>query len=353
MSGGVDSSVAALLLKNQGFEVVGFFMRLWHSPSCSLSENACCDEAAFLEARKVAKKIGIPLYAVDARHKFKKEVVDYFVDEYKNLRTPNPCVVCNQKIKFGWLLDYAKKIGCDYLATGHYARIDKKDGAFKLLKGIDETRDQSYFLYRLGQEELKKIIFPLGELKKSEVIALAKGAGIYLKDKKESREICFTRDFRGFLKEHLSDEYYAPGNIVDKAGNIVGRHQGIVNYTIGQRKGLSQSGQKGGGNISPLYVYGFDLLKNELKVDTKDKLFKDSFYVENFKFIDPKKGHISKNVKVKIRYGAIEEPCSFGVENRDIVKVNLKEPLFAPTVGQSAVFYSGDEVIGGGVITVI
>lgn len=357
MSGGVDSSVAAFLLKEQGYEVVGLFMKLWHNPKCSTSmENSCCDETAFLEARKTAEKIGIPLYAVDAREKFKNSVVDYFINEYKKLQTPNPCVVCNKMIKFGWMLDYAKKLGCDYLATGHYARIKKEGNIYNLYKGEDLTRDQSYFLYQLDQNQLAKIVFPLGGLKKKEVIIIAKEKGIFNVSKKESREICFTANYREFLQDYLDKSYFLPGEIVDKEGKVVGSHMGLVNYTIGQRKGVTQSGIKRESGTVPLYVIGFNKEKNQLVVGEKEDLLRKSFEMEEVNFIDPKDeeaamGKGLTDVSVRIRYGVLEVPSIVKQsEEKTRFRVDTMQPLLSVTLGQSAVLYRNDRVIGGGII---
>jgi len=433
MSGGVDSSVSALLLKQAGFEVVGLFMKLWHDP-CGpegapfggTKQNACCDDKALADAHLVADKIGIPLYEVDARREFKKEVTDCFIDEYQNIRTPNPCVVCNKKIKFGWLLDFAKKIGCDYLVTGHYARIEKvastealvpstrnsELGTCHLLKGIDDTKDQSYFLYQLNQEQLAHIIFPVGGMIKSEVRQIAKENDLPVFEKAESQEVCFVsdNDYRKFLKRNFrgpSTEYRVPspfesGDIVDKKGNVIGRHDGLVNYTVGQRKGIDQvastesrvpieSGdivdkkgnvigrhdglvnytvgqRKGIDQVAstesrvprkPLYVIGFNLEKNELIVGDDRDLFKKEFEIEDAHWTSDKFKVEGKKLKVKIRYKADEISCEVSPlipetsrRNSRQAKyvIRLSAPARAVTPGQSAVFYDGDEVVGGGII---
>jgi len=425
MSGGVDSSVSAYLLKKQGYDVVGLFMKLWHQPRlnekgrvetgdpCGTGQNACCDEKALIDARKVAKKIGIPLYVVDARREFKSAVTDYFVDEYKNVRTPNPCVVCNKKIKFGWMLEFAKKIGCEKLATGHYARIisgmdgrlsrwqvadsnpsvistepkasgeifsrdlsalgkprsrdDKGKSIFRLLKGVDESKDQSYFLYQLNQEQLSKIVFPVGEMTKAEVRKIAKEAGLPVHEKKESQEICFVEDdYRDFLRRNLGQDAFKPGEIVDAKCNVIGRHDGLINYTIGQRKGIEQisnfefliSNQIPKPNIQkqnrqPLYVTGFNIENNQLIVGGDKELYKSEFEVENIYWTSRKwkvEGRKVERLKVKIRYKAEGIPCKITMIRDSRYKIQLAKPARALTPGQSAVFYSGDEVIGGGII---
>ena len=373
MSGGVDSSVSALLLKQQGYDVVGLFMKLWHDP-CGTGQNACCDEKALADAQKVAKEIGIPLYVVDVRREFKEAVTDYFIDEYSNCRTPNPCVVCNKKIKFGWLLDFAKKIGCDYLATGHYARVSKSvnqrvsnsvqeltnrpaDSLFySLEKGKDLAKDQSYFLYRLSQDQLSRIIFPVGGMTKDEVRKIAKENDLPVHEKKESQEICFVEDdYRSFLKRNLGENAFQAGEIVDSEGNIIGRHEGLINYTIGQRKGIDQvASSKGQVARKPLYVIGFNREKNQLVVGEDKDLLKKEFVVESVSWINPSsEGQVasSKGLKVKIRYKADEVPCSVTMIRDSRFMIQTAKPVRAVTPGQSAVFYSGDEVIGGGVIS--
>lgn len=351
MSGGVDSSVSAMLLKQQGYDVVGFFMKLWHDP-CGISENACCDERALMDARKVADQLDIPFYVVDVREEFKKEIVDYFIDEYKNLRTPNPCVLCNKKIKFGWLLDFAKKVGCEKLATGHYTKIVQDDkGSYHLLKGSDESKDQSYFLYQLDQAQLCHIIFPVGEMTKTEVRELAKKNNLPTSEKKESQEVCFIADnnYREFLKRYLDKSYFVPGRIIDKDGFTIGEHNGLVNYTIGQRKGIDQSQVfKSNEAKGPLYVIGFDNKKNLLIVGKDEELLKDEMIVSNINWTHYKSNY--KDLKVKIRYGAKEIGCSMTRIQNSEFRIQLDGSVRAIAPGQSAVFYRGDEVVGGGMI---
>lgn len=400
MSGGVDSSVAALLLKQAGYEVVGLFMKLWHDP-CGVGQNACCDDQALADARAVADKIGISFYEVDAREKFKKDVADYFVDEYQNLRTPNPCVVCNKKIKFGWLLDFAEKLDCKYLATGHYARIVNssqlsifnyqfpvndqlsiekwkltenwklENGNLHLLKGVDEQKDQSYFLYQLNQNQLAKILFPLGEMTKAEVRQIAKENNLPVYEKAESQEVCFVsdNDYRKFLKRNLQAESsklkvqsdpFKPGNIVTLTGEIIGKHDGLANYTIGQRKGILQvksSKLKVQSDTKPLYVVGFNKEKNELIVGEDKELWWNEFQIEKAHFITQKSKVKSQNcnskpdnLSVKVRYKAEDVPCTVSLIHDSLFMIQLARPIRAITPGQSAVFYFGDEVIGGGII---
>lgn len=383
MSGGVDSSVAAKLLLEQGYEVVGFMMKLWPGSEAKCDrDNACCDIDGLQDAKRIASILEIPFYVVDVREKFKTEVADYFIEEYKNLRTPNPCVKCNEKIKFGWLLDFAKKTGCDYLATGHYARIASdlsftnshlslnekmkngqingkwkmENGKFHLLKGKDPLKDQSYFLYRLSQEQLSKIIFPTGEYTKTQVRSMAKKWNLPVHEKKESQEICFVqeKDYREFLKKNIPEDYFKSGDIVDLSGNVVGKHDGLINYTIGQRRGIEQNVKLEGKDKEPLYAIGFNLKENRLIVGKDQEVYADSLALSELNFI----GEAAKNkliegkkIKIKIRYRHPEVSVkNLHFHHDGTVLVNFEELQRAITPGQSAVFYSGDEVLGGGVI---
>ena len=376
MSGGVDSAVAAKILVDQGYEVVGFMMKLWSDPDyCNVPsangsrgrENACCDAQGVLDAKKVAEMIGIPFYLLNAKEIFKKHVADYFLEEYKNLRTPNPCVVCNDKIKFGWLLDFARKTGCDYLATGHYARIIRKSKSFHLLKGKDENKDQSYFLYNLNQEQLSEILFPVGEYTKTEVRAMAKKWHLPVFEKRESQEICFIqdKDFREFLKRNISARYFKPGEIVDNEGNILGKHEGLINYTIGQRKGIEQTEglqmtksklqisneNQNPNDKKPQYVTGFDEKKNRLIVGEDKEVYKNEMRVNDIHFIQNGESRITNNEKtqVKIRYRHPAVGGKFMIRDSKYI-IQFDQPQRAITPGQSAVFYEGDEVLGGGII---
>jgi tRNA-specific 2-thiouridylase len=341
MSGGVDSSVSTLLLKEKGYEMAGFYMNL----GCDLGKNA----------RAVAKKINVSFFEVDARKEFKKAVIDYFISEYKNLRTPNPCVVCNKKIKFGWLLETAKKKKFNMFATGHYVRV-KKDlgGVYHLFKGKDEKKDQSYFLYKLNQSQLKHVIFPLGEMSKDETKKIAAEKELSLGDQKESQDVCFLEDgdYRKFLSQKLPKKYFKSGNIVDTSGETIGRHQGLINYTIGQRKGIDQSINKNE-NRQSLYVIGFNSQKNELIVGQEKDIFKKEMIVGDLSWISnwaKEKTLNGRGLKVKIRYRHEAVSSKIKREGKNKIKVVFKTPQRAVTPGQSAVFYFGEEVLGGGII---
>lgn len=364
MSGGVDSSVAAKILIDQGYDVVGFMMKLWSDPSCPAAcprENACCDDQGVMDAKKVADKIGIPFYLVNAKEIFKKEVVDYFIKEYKDLRTPNPCVMCNNKIKFGWLLDFIKKTGCDYLATGHYARIvasEKQDLdnliSYQLLKGVDANKDQSYFLYDLNQDQLSKIMFPVGGFTKEEVRTMAEKWELPVFEKRESQEICFIqdKDFRDFLKRNIPEKYFKPGDIIDLKGNIIGKHSGLINYTIGQRKNVNQELRiMNHEDKQALYVIGFNQEKNQLIVGEDRDIYKNKMVIKDAHFIQNQESIIKNhgNLRVKIRYRHHAVSCTTIIHDSKFI-IQFDEPQRAITPGQSAVFYCDEEVLGGGII---
>lgn len=342
MSGGVDSAVAAALLKRAGFEVVGVFMKFWveapQTGAC-LPENRCCSTESEQRARKTSLRLGIPFYVLDLRLQFKAVVAERFVAEIKAGLTPNPCVICNSEIKFGLLIDKAREMGADYVATGHYAQIKKsRDGIYHLLKGKDKGKDQSYFLWRLTQDQLARVIFPVGCFEKTEVRALAKKWRLPSAATPESQEICFTGgDTNKYLETHCGKK---PGNIIDAEGRIIGQHEGLWFYTIGQRKGIKLSG-------GPFYVKARNIEKNELIVARSAKdLGCGQAMLSNMNWISGSMPDLPLNARVRIRYRA-----------KDVYSVLDKggllkfcKPQFAVTPGQSAVFYKGSEVIGGGFI---
>lgn len=344
LSGGVDSAVVAKMLVDAGHEVIGLHLRLWADPTCDIKrENKCCDMDALNDARLVSSALVIPFYVIDARDEFKAEVVDYFIEEYKNLRTPNPCIKCNDKIKFDLLLKKALELGCEKLATGHYAQIE----GGRLFAGTDQQKDQSYMLYRLDQVQLGKILFPLGEMKKENVRELAKTYNLHVKEKAESQEICFVSDknFREFLKRYLPEELFAKGEIIDTKGNALGEHDGLINYTIGQRKGFNLLNKDE--KRDPLYVVGFNKENNTLIVGEDRDTFTDKMTVSQLHFINEKpKGEFG--VKIRYRHPIIQVKNAKFAEDKAIIE--FSDPVRAVTPGQSAVFYVGDEVIGGGII---
>lgn len=341
MSGGVDSSVAAALLKEQGYQVSGVFLQLW-------KDDDSQGNSAMEDARSVAKKLNIDFHVFDYRDDFKTKVVDQFLEDYVSGITPNPCVGCNKKIKIGKLLTEAKSLGFDYLATGHYLKIKKRAGEFFLYKAKDKNKDQSYFLYTLSQLELKHLIFPLANLNKNRVRKLADKYDLHLSQKKESQDVCFiSKTNSDFLKQNLK---LVPGDIIllDTKQKI-GEHQGLPLYTIGQRKGLV-------GGIGPFYVSDFDYEKNILYVVKdwhRDKLYKQECLVKELSFLSDKK--INKTIKAQavIRYGHKPVACKiFSLDNSHDYRVIFSKPQRAVTPGQSIVFYQKKKILGGGIISV-
>ncbi|MFA5410795.1 MAG: tRNA 2-thiouridine(34) synthase MnmA [Candidatus Omnitrophota bacterium] len=341
MSGGVDSSVAAVLLKKQGYEVIGMTMcfNLSDSPT---KKPVCCGIGAIEDARRVCHKLGIKHYVVNMQKELEKRVIRDFLREYSSGRTPNPCVRCNQYLKFDALLKKALFLDAQYLATGHYARITRAQG-FLLKKAKDKKKDQSYFLYRLNQVQLEHILFPLGNYTKEEVRKIAKKSGLPVADKLASQEICFLpgADYRGFLRQRLR-RGIKPGQVTDKEGNILGRHKGVAFYTIGQREGL------GIARGYPLYITKIDYQGNKITVGSKEDALKKEFLLKEPHFVF---AALKKEVaaRVKIRYNHKEMPARIIPLSRQI-KVCFKKPQFAITPGQSAVFYDKDIVLGGGII---
>ena len=349
MSGGVDSSVAAALLKNHGFEVIGITM-CFNLPDTPSKRPRCCGLEGIEDARRVAHRLGIKHYVLNLQKVLKEEVIKNFCREYLSGRTPNPCVRCNQYVKFGALLKKALSLGAGCLATGHYARIIKsqepraKSQKYFLNKAKDLKKDQSYFLYRLGQAQLKKIIFPLGNYRKDEVRNLARKFNLPVAEKRESQEICFLpgTDYREFLKKNYRNSKINPGPAVDTKGRILGLHKGIALYTIGQREGLGLAVGY------PVYVIKIDARRNRITVGTKEEACSREFLVKDCHFtLRPLKKKIA--LKVKIRYNHKEAPAELMPQGSKI-KVRFKKSQFAITPGQSAVFYNQDKVLGGGII---
>lgn len=328
MSGGVDSGVAAALLKKQGFEIRGVFMKLFDSQAFRNSEK---------RARKISKILNIPFLVFDLRKEFKKRIISYFLKEYKKGRTPNPCVVCNKEVKFGLLLGKASSLKSDFIATGHYVR--KRGNT--LLRGKDKDKDQSYFLWKLNQKQIKRILFPLGDYTKKQTKDLAKKLRLPVLNIPESQEICFIeKGINDFLKKYLKPK---PGEIVNEKGDMIGSHQGLCFYTIGQRKGIGLSG-------GPYYVIDKDLKKNVLIVSRdKKELGRKDLMAEQVNWVSGKKPKFPLKIKVKTRsrqkaVSAVAKP--FGKK----IKVIFNNPQRAVTPGQSAVFYKGEELLGGGII---
>ena len=358
MSGGVDSSVAAVLLKEQGYDLIGVTMQVW--PSQPDRVGGCCSVEAVGDAQKVAAALGIPHYTLNFREYFQQVVIDDFIKEYQEGRTPNPCIRCNQFLKFDALLKKASELQCDFISTGHYAQIKEQDGKFHLFNGVDNQKDQSYVLYVMTQEALKRTIFPLGAMTKKEVRQIAKDRKLPVADKPESQEICFVEDdnYNNFLKERVPS-VVKQGEIVDTTGKVVGKHQGIAFYTVGQRKGIGFFGV-------PRYVIKIDPQKNQIVIGTRDEAGRTEMLVNRlnfpagnpFEITGTSKECRELNVTIKIRSTTKPEtakvfPVAFDQAGHpEKVSAIFDQPQFAITPGQSAVFYRGDEVLGGGVIEV-
>lgn len=347
MSGGVDSSVAAALLVEQGYEVLGVMLRLWSEPGqATKRDNRCCTRDQMLDAHFVARKLGIPFQVVDAQDVFKRQVVDAFIDGYWQGLTPNPCLACNRSFRFDFLLEEAAKRGATHLATGHYARITQAAGGlFELRKGVDPAKDQSYVLSVLDQHRLSQVILPLGAYTKTEVRQMAARLGLPVAHKEDSQDLCFVADgdYRRFMRDYAPHPV-EPGPIVTKAGQALGRHSGLLNYTIGQRKGLGISYSE------PLYVIEKDSVRNTLVVGTRAELGGDHLQALNMNWIDgqPPAGPI--RAEVKIRYKSAFIPATITPVGRDAADIALDIPLPDITPGQGAVIYDHDRVLGCGII---
>lgn len=346
MSGGVDSSVAAALLVQQGYQVIGMMLRLWSEPGAE-NDNRCCTPDAMNLARRVCAIFDIPFYAVDARELFRKEVVQQFLDGYAKGVTPNPCISCNRSIRWGLLFNEAITLGANYMATGHYVRLQSSpNGNFQLLKAIDEKKDQSYVLHILGQNHLAHAIFPLGGFTKEHVRELAREFRLPVAERPDSQDLCFLagNDYRSFIQKYLP-EALIPGPIVDANSHQIGQHQGLAFYTIGQRKGLGLSSQ------IPLYVLQKEIHSNTLVVGPAETLGKNELTVDNIHWIAGSPPGSTFQAKVKIRYKARDAEAAITVLNKKKVHAEFFEPLRDITPGQAMVMYSGDVCLGGGVIS--
>ena len=376
MSGGVDSSVAAYLLKEQGDEVIGATMRLWVDED-SLDLGGCCSLSAVEDARFVAHKLGIPHYVLNYKEIFREQVVDYFVAEYKAGRTPNPCIACNSRVRFTTFLEQAQALGCHYIATGHYARItergdDRGDGSFcralptkgtvpsvgfcrplsrnearcsyRLQRAVDRQKDQTYMLFRMTEEQMAQTLFPLGALEKTAVRAIAAKLGLAVANKPDSQEVCFIPDdnYKRFLQ--TAGVSFRPGKIVDEAGQVLGSHAGIHGYTVGQRKGLGLTSPE------PLYVLRIDPVQNLVVVGPAASLMKREVVIDELHFLE--KPTPSCELTAKVRYSNTRDgtPCTVSLLGGDRALVVFREAVRAPTPGQSLVIYRGDLVVGGGTI---
>ena len=350
MSGGVDSSTAAFILKKQGHDILGVTMKLWVHGDEKSRPGGCCSLKDVHDAKRVCDNLGIRHYVFNMGKEFKKLVVDSFVKEYLSARTPNPCIVCNEKIKFDLLLKKTGSLGFDYLATGHYARVERSrvNGriVFQLKKGKDKDKDQSYFLYRLGQSELSRLKFPLGTLTKKEVRRIALKNSIPVAQKADSQEICFVRgNYADFIKSCVSKPSRAlkPGAVVDRRGKLLGTHKGLINYTIGQRSGLGISSKK------PLYITKIDAARNRIIVGDKKDVYSKRMILHYILWTYGEAPKFPLNCKVKIRR---QHPADFALVTpvKNGLQVKFRNAQHAITPGQSAVFYAGDTVLGGGII---
>jgi tRNA-specific 2-thiouridylase len=345
MSGGVDSSATAALLLEQGYDVIGITLKLWPQDCVNRAEDKCCGPQAVTDARAVCDKLDIPYYLIDEAAEFQKHVIQYFADEYKAGRTPNPCVMCNQNLKFGRLIDRADQLGAQHIATGHFARVEKSaDGSRHLLKrGCDSKKDQSYFLFSLRQDQLARAIFPLGEKTKSDTREVARHCNLKTANKEESMEICFVPDnnYGGFLQQANLVQKHR-GEIVDLHGHILGHHDGIELYTIGQRKGLGITTPK------PVYVVELDAEANRVVVGDESALDRDEFTATNCNWHPFDKLAAPIEVTTKIRYNHPGTPATVTPTGNGSVKVKLHSAQRAITPGQAAVFYQDDLVVGGG-----
>ena len=343
MSGGVDSSVTAWLLQREGWDVIGITMKVWPQDCISRAEDKCCGPSAIADARGVAHKLGIPHYVVDEADNFEKMVIDYFAAEYRAGRTPNPCVMCNEHLKFGNLRTKARALGADFIATGHYAIIEREGPRAVLRKGADPRKDQSYFLFSLSQDQLGHALTPLGGMTKPEIREIARGLGLKVADKVDSQEICFVpgNDYKAFLRGHLGGETFHRGGIYDTQGNFLGEHEGIEMFTIGQRKGLP------GGSPKPLYVVDIDAETSRVIVGDEGDLVRGEFEVERMNW---HAGEPAEPLRItaKIRYAHPGTPAVLSAQPGGRAHVRLDEPQRAVTPGQAAVFYDGDRVVGGG-----
>ena len=344
MSGGVDSSVAAALLKEQGYDVIGMMLRLWSEPGKEDS-NRCCTPDSMAQARRVAARLDIPFYVIDAKDIFHNTVVQYFLDGYARGETPNPCLICNRQIRWTFLLDHALALGADFMATGHYVRKQTVEGTHELLRAIDRSKDQSYVLHVLNQEKLARALFPIGDYPKTEIRAIAERFGLPTASRKDSQDLCFLAgdDYRNFLQRNAA-EMLKPGEILTRDGKSVGAHNGLANYTIGQRKGL------GVASLVPLYVLGKNSATNTLIVGTQEELGSRELTARDVNWLSGEIPIEHFHAEVKIRYTAKEAQALITPIDGNRVQVEFDAPQRDITAGQAAVIFHGDLMIGGGII---
>ncbi len=350
MSGGVDSSVAAALLKMQGYEAIGIHMQLWDHSAKNLKKSggSCCSVIDAEDARRVCEHLEIPFYVINAREQFEADVIDYFVHEYLQARTPNPCVMCNNKLKFSYLLKKANDLKCEWVATGHYAKVVRVSEFQQthLYKATDKQKDQSYFLFGLKQPQLSRALMPIGDLLKSNVRKLAQTFHLPVADKKDSQEICFIDEggYKEFIEKRTTNHYRRSGPIVEQEGTMLGRHTGLYQFTIGQRKGLGFDREE----YKDHYVIGFDLNASALIVGPEKDLYKSNLIATNCNWIGQTDFAQGLNIRAKIRSRHTEATCKVTLLNNDSVLVEFAQPQRAITAGQAIAFYQDEQLLGGG-----
>lgn len=345
MSGGVDSSVAAYLMKDMGFDCIGATMKLYDNDDIQISrEKTCCSLDDIEDARSVARRLEMPYYVFNFKDEFKQKVIDKFISTYENGGTPNPCIDCNRYLKFEKLFQRMRELGYDYVVTGHYARVYEKDGWFYLKKGLDSSKDQSYVLYSLTQDQLSHIKFPLGDYSKNRIREIAEEQGFVNARKKDSQDICFVPDgdYAKFI-ENYTGNAYPDGDFIDIDGNVIGRHKGIIRYTNGQRKGLGVAFGK------PMYVSGKNIKDNTVTLSTNEQLFSNQLVANDFNWLIPNPTNEIK-CYASVRYNMKEQPVTAFINEDNTVTVIFDEPQRAITKGQAVVLYIDDTVIGGGTI---
>lgn len=344
MSGGVDSSVAALLLKEQGYEVIGITLKLWDPPKAETYQHtSCCSVEDITDARRVADQIGIPFYVLNSKETFRKNVVNPFVEEYLRGRTPNPCALCNDKVKFAYLHERAFALGAYYVATGHYARRhwNEREGHWELFKGRDPGKDQSYFLFSLGQKQLEHTLFPVGEFTKEEVRQIAEQHGLKTQAKPESQEICFVPRTHGdFIEKYATDRVPPRGPIVDLQGEVLGTHEGIHRYTVGQRRGTQVS------QGSRVYVQTIDASQNQIVMGSDESLLEKSLWAKRVKWVRPVDDGMEVTARIRYRHGGARATLRLKTDQE--IRLDFEEPQRAISPGQAVVVYQGDQVLGGG-----
>lgn len=349
MSGGVDSSVAAYLLKEQGYDVIGVTMQIWEDEEQQRTEEngGCCGLSAVDDARRVADRLEIPYYVMNFKQEFQEKVVDYFVEEYLAGRTPNPCIACNRYVKWESLLKRSMEIGADYIATGHYARIAKlPNGRFAIQNSVTARKDQTYALYNLTQFQLAHTLMPIGEYEKDQVRRIAQEAGLPVAAKPDSQDICFVPDgdYAAFLKKKAGERMPGEGDFVTRDGTVLGKHKGITHYTIGQRKGLGLSMGE------PVFVSELRPKTNQVVVGEEPQVFKKELLCDHLNFMGMEDLEEPRRVWAKVRYAHKGQWCRIERQGRDLIRAEFEEPVRAITPGQAVVFYEGEYVLGGGII---